>query len=275
MSLDKVEPMETDKYSGNKEIFDQLSHFLPKDDELLFHSLKFFVQDCVEIGDCEDVHSLLGVIDETTTCRNIPESGKYYYLYSMFMMINKHMEKDYLVNALGVLSDYSEAGATCPHSPIHSFKPFVPSVANYSPPHTLGSGTRAPPSSQSSVPPAPSHQPTVPVTSRQPTVPAVHPAKVAPSTPISDRFLIEIADALPSGQLEKFAVSGIGMSLVDFENQTDGMRRHPNRARAVLKWWGQHSGGSNSKIPAFTKQGLSEALQRAELNGVRQDLNLV
>ena len=92
---------------------------------------------------------------------------------------------------------------------------------------------------------------------------------------IEDKDLLNISEKIPVGELENFAVKGLGFTFIQFENLTDGFARTKKTLEILKKW---HTSApiseSASAMPHCSYGGLKLALRRANLNGVIRDLGL-
>ena len=234
--------MEVDRQQSEpSDLFSQLQ-FIINNNELIIQSLKFFAQDVASVQDCEDVISILKALK----CKLNGNDNLFQLLEFIFKEI------DFKTNC--------SCSAEC-ISKIHEFLPTSPEEASPSP--------AAPLAPSSFLPISPIETSPIVLKSIEPEPPFGHLPLSEPL--LNDEFVFfKFTDELPIDQLETFAVLGLKIARISYQNLIHQKGTAVEKMRAVLNKWKTEADQSNDpkKMPSYTKSGLIRALKGAQLNGV-------
>ena len=231
------EKMEMDRrLSEPSDLFSQLVSII-NNNELIFQSLKFFVQDVTSVQNCMNVISIL------QTLKSKYEENDDLYQILEFIFKEIHLKTDCACSSKCI-------------NKIHEFSPV-----------TVITSMEVPPSPSPLEPPhAPGPIFTPPVEYR-----TIDPPSSC--TSLTDAFVFfELAKEIPVQQLDDFAVLGLRIPMVGYYNVIHQKVSATEKIKAVLNKWKSEAGfiDDPTKMPCYTKAGLIRALTDSRLNYVAQ-----
>ena len=232
--------METDrKVYEASDLFQQLLSIIDNN-QLIFHSLKFFAQDLTTVEICEDVMCILKGLRSKFEDNDV----LYPILEFLFKEINLKTHCDCSLLCFNKINEFIPAPATA-------------SEALLSPPISTRFQVL----------------PTVPMSPSQYTT--THPIRPAPapSARLTEQFVYgKLVHQIPIDKLDDFAISGLRMKWIAYNNIIHNKWTAVEQIKAVLsKWQGEGSlDDAPDEMPNFTKAALLRALEEANLHNLKQ-----
>ncbi|KAI6652331.1 hypothetical protein LOD99_7345 [Oopsacas minuta] len=231
--------METDSYRPNA-IFQELQDTI-NNDKLFIESLRFFAQD---LDNVDKDFNVLSILKKVYSSKYVPEGfGEYEFLKFIFDKINRKINSESSQRCVSIMDELLMA------SPIEQT-------------HELTA-----PTSEFTAPKSEIAKPKYEV----PTTPTLYTTTITSDKPLEDKFMFfKFAKNFPNQDFKMFAVVGLKMSSILYGNEVAVRKNHNDMMDALISWWKQSADGQGdpNKPPNYTKAGLIQALQEADLNDV-------